>query len=131
MIRVPYSIGLALATAMAITAPGVAMAEGPPRVSQVVTIETNGETDTLLGEAKNNEKIFERLGIKAERRYLQATLAGPSTGTIAVVIEYESLAALAAAQEKLAADEEWQEYIEKFTGKMTVESNSIWIDITP
>ncbi len=101
-------------------------------VAVIRNVVTNGMTDTLLAEARNNEKIFERLGIKAERSYSQASFAGPNAGTVAVVIEYPSLASLAAAQEKLANDAEWQRYIEKITAwGMTVESNSLWVDITP
>ena len=125
-------LALVAAVGVAITSPAASLADEPPGVTQVVTIGTNGKTDVLLAAANNNKKIFERLGIKAERSYLQASLAGPNTGTVAVIIEYSSLASLAAAQEKLADDEEWQEYIDKITGEgMTIESNSLWVDITP
>ena len=125
-------IGLVAAIGVAITLPAASLADEPPAVTQVVAIGTNGKTDVLLAEANNNKKIFERLGIKAERSYLQASLAGPNTGTVAVVIEYSSLTSLAAAQEKLANDAEWQKYLDKVTAEgMTVESNSVWVDITP
>ncbi len=125
-------IGLVAAIGVAITLPAASLADEPPAVTQVVAIGTNGKTDVLLAEANNNKKIFERLGIKAERSYLQASLAGPNTGTVAVVIEYSSLVSLAAAQEKLANDAEWQKYIDKITAEgMTIESNSLWVDITP
>ena len=125
-------IGLVAAIGVAITLPAASLADEPPAVTQVIAIGTNGKTDVLLAEANNNKKIFERLDIKAERSYLQASLAGPNTGTVAVVIEYSSLASLAAAQEKLANDAEWQKYIDKITAEgMTIESNSLWVDITP
>ena len=109
---------------------GSALAADP--ITQVVTIDTKGETDTLLANKASNEAIFKRLGIDAKRRYMQASLAGPSTGTVAVVIEYPSLAAMAAAQEKLQADAEWQKYIDKITETgMTVQSNSIWVELRP
>ncbi len=108
-----------------------AEAEGPP-ISQVVVVDTQGNTDKLLSYAKSNQAIFKRLGIKARRRYLQASFAGPNAGSVAVVIEYPSLAALAAAQEKLANDKEWQSYIDDITdADMTVESNAIWVEVTP
>ena len=95
-------------------------------------INTNGNTRALLAEAQKTREIFKRLGINAQRRYLQATLAGDQSGSIAVTIEYPSLKSLAEAQEKLADDKEWQDYIERITDKgMTVESNSIWVDRTP
>ena len=99
---------------------------------QVFTIDTKGKTDVILNEAANNAKIFERLGIKATRRYMQASLAGPNAGTFAVVIEYPSLAEMAAAQRKLQNDAEWQKYIDKIQGNdMVIESNSIWVEATP
>ncbi len=108
-----------------------AEAEGPP-ITQVVVVDTQGDNDRLLSFAKSNQAIFKRLEIKARRRYLQASFAGPNTGSVAVVIEYPSLAALAAAQMKLANDKEWQSYIDIITaGDMSVESNAIWVDITP
>ncbi len=120
-----------LGIALAVPAGSLAQ-QASPAVTQVVAIDTNGKTDMILGEAEANKKIFERLGIKATRRYLQASLAGPNTGTFAVVIEYPSLSALAAAQEKLANDADWQKYIDKIIDAgMTIESNSIWVDRTP
>ncbi len=118
-------LGVAMGMAME------AQAEGPP-ISQVVIVDTNGDNDKLLSYAKSNQGIFERLGIKARRRYLLASFAGPNAGSVAVVIEYPSLAALAAAQEKLANDKEWQSYIDAITkADMTIESNAIWVEITP
>ena len=123
--------GLALALTLA-AAPTVSLAADPPPVSQVVVIDTNGKTDLLLSHAKKNEAIFKRLGIKARRRYLQATLAGEASGNVAVVIEYENLGAMAAAQAKLQDDKEWQAYIDEITGSdIAVQSMAIWADITP
>ena len=121
----------ALGIALAVPAGSLAQ-QASPAVTQVVAIDTNGKTDMILGEAEANKKIFERLGIKATRRYMQASLAGPNAGTFIVIIEYPSLSALAAAQEKLANDADWQKYIDKIIDAgMTIESNSIWVDRTP
>ena len=110
---------------------GAAAAEGPA-VTQFVSIETNGNDDVLLSHAAANDKIFERLGIKATRRYIRASLAGDFSGTLAVVIEYPSLVALAEAQAKLSEDAEWQKYIDVINDKgMNVQSNSLWVDVTP
>ena len=118
--------------ALAFGTPLSALAEEPPPVTQSVTLDTNGKTDLLLSHAKKNEMIFERLGIKAKRRYLQGTLAGASSGDVIVVIDYPNLAALADAQAKLSNDKEWQSYIDKITAAgITVTSNSLWADITP
>ena len=131
MKHVPLLIALGLAVALC-AAPAVSLAADPPPITQAVVINTNGQTDLLLSHAKKNEAIFKRLGIEARRRYLQATLAGESTGSVAVVIEYPNLAAMAAAQAKLQNDKEWQAYVDSIIGAgLTVESNAIWADITP
>ncbi len=120
-----------LAIALALPAGSLAQ-QASPAVQQVVAIDTNGKTDVILGEAEANKKIFERLGINATRSYMQASLAGPNTGTFIVIIEYPSLSALAAAQEKLANDADWQKYIDKIIDAgMIIESNSIWVELTP
>ena len=124
-------LGTALVLGLAMGVALDAQAQGPP-ITQVVIVDTDGDDDKLLSYAKSNAKIFERLGIKARRRYLQATFAGPNAGSLAVVIEYPSLAALAAAQEKLANDKEWQSYIDAITeAEMTIQSNAIWVELTP
>ncbi len=131
MKRVSLLILLGLAVALA-APPAASLAADPPPISQVVVLDTNGQTDMLLSHAKKNEAIFKRLGIEARRRYLQATLAGENTGSLAVVIEYPNLGAMAAAQAKLQDDKEWQAYIDKIIGAgITVESNAVWADITP
>lgn len=99
----------------------VATAADPPRVTQSFVIDTNGNPEAVTGQAAKTRAIFKRLGIDARRRYFQATMAGASTGSLALAIEYPSLAALAAAQEKLANDSEWQAYVDKLQG--TVRSN--------
>jgi hypothetical protein len=58
--------------------------------------------------------------------------AGASAGTIALTIDYPNLMSMATAQEKLENDAEWQKYVEKLgDAGITVESNAIWLDITP
>ena len=92
----------------------------------------NDNLDAFLAEAKNNEKIFARLGINAKRTYRQATLAGALTGQIALTIDYANLESLAVAQEKLANDAEWQKYIDKLgTAGIVAESSAVWMNITP
>ncbi len=131
MKRVTPLIALGLAVVLG-AAPAVSLAADPPPISQAVVIDTNGKTDLLLSHAKKNEAIFKRLGIEARRRYLQATLAGEDSGSVAVVIEYANLGAMAAAGAKLQDDKEWQAYIDKITAAgLSVQSNAIWADITP
>jgi hypothetical protein len=132
MTRLSLAAAFIVAFAFTFAMPLDSRAADPPSILQAVVINTNGNTDALLAEAEKTREIFKRLGIDAKRRYLQASLAGDQTGSIAVTIEYPNLKSLAEAQEKLQDDKEWQDYIQGFTEKgMTVESNSIWVDRTP
>ena len=132
MVRSAQLLGLTIVLGMAIAVPGISFAQEAPAVTQVYIMDTNDNLDAFLAEAKNNEKIFARLGIKAKRTYRRAYLAGASAGDIALTIDYPNLASMAAAQEKLDNDAEWQVYVEKFNAAgITVESNAIWVDITP
>jgi hypothetical protein len=132
MMRSAQLLGLTIVLGTAIAVPGISFAEEPLPITQVYIMDTNGNLDALLAEAKNNEKIFARLGINAKRTYRQAYLAGASAGTIALTIDYPNLMSMAAAQEKLENDAEWQKYEEKLNDAgITVESNAIWLDITP
>ena len=127
------NLALVLLVGAALVMPAIASAQdAAPAISNVVTIDTKGQADVILNEAANNAKIFERLGIKAKRRYLQATLAGPNSGNFVVVIEYPNLAEMASAQQKLQSDAEWQKYIDKIqAADMVIESNSVWAERTP
>lgn len=132
MMRSAWLLGLTVLLVMAIAAPGTSFAEDPPAITQVYVMDTNGQTDVFLNEAKNNEKIYARLGIKATRRYMRATLAGSGVGRILLAIDYPNLASMAEAQARLANDPEWQKYGEKLAAAgIAAESNSVWVDITP
>jgi hypothetical protein len=132
MIRSAQLFGLTLVLGMAIAVPGISFAQEAPPVTQVYLMDVNDNLDAFLAEAKNNEKIFARLGINAKRTYRLATLAGTSTGAIALTIDYPNLQSLAIAQEKLANDAEWQKYLEKLgAAGITAQSSAVWMDITP
>jgi len=132
MMRSAQLLGLTIILGMAIAVPGISFAQEAPAVTQVYIMDVNDNLDAFLAEAKNNEKIFARLGINAKRTYRQATLAGADSGQIALTIDYPNLESLAVAQEKLAKDAAWQKYIDKLgTAGITAESNAVWMDITP
>ena len=132
MMRSTKLLGLAILLGVAIAVPGVSFAQGAAAIMQVYIMDVGDNLDAFLAEAKNNEKIFTRLGINAKRTYRRATLAGANSGQIALTIDYPDLKSLAVAQEKLEKDAEWQKYVDKFNAAgIVVESNSIWIDITP
>lgn len=116
----------------AVSTPSDSFAADPPPIVQALRIATAGNADAFLAEAGKTREIFKRLGIDARRRYLQATLAGDDAGAVVLLIEYPNLAALAAAGEKLQNDDEWQAYIERNTENgISIESNSVWIELEP
>ena len=126
MMRSTKLLGLAILLGVAIAVPGVSFAQGAAAIMQVYIMDVGDNLDAFLAEAKNNEKIFARLGINAKRTYRQATLAGPSSGMIALTIDYADLKSLAIAQEKLEKDAEWQKYVDKFTAAgIIIESNGV------
>ena len=132
MMRCTKLFGLAIVLGVAIGVPGVAIAQEAPAITQVFIMDVGDNLDAFLAEAKNNEKIYARLGINAKRTYRQATLAGAQMGRIALTIDYESLESFAVAQQKLATDAEWQKYIDALDANgIVAESNAIWMDITP
>lgn len=119
----------AVAAFAVVSSTSLALAADPPRVVQSIVLD--GNTDAILAEAQKTRAIFKRLGIDATRRFYRGTLAGESTGSLALAIEYPSLAALAAAQEKLANDKEWQAYLDKFGQDINVVSNSVYVEVEP
>ena len=118
MMRSAQLLGLTIVLGMAIAVPGISFAQEAPAITQVYHHGASAITwMRFLAEAKNNEKIFARLGIDAKRTYRQATLAGEEMGQIALTIDYANLESFAVAQGKLASDAEWQKYIDKLNDR--------------
>jgi len=81
-----------------------------------------------VGSAK---AINERLEIPGRVRMWQAELAGAATGSVAIGIEYPDVPAYVAAQEKLAADSEWQKLLASLDELRTVEGRWLYQEIKP
>ncbi len=75
--------------------------------------------------------INERLKIPARIRMWQAELAGMAAGAVAIGIEYPDVPAYVAAQEKLAADAEWQKLLASLDELRTLEGRWLYQEITP
>lgn len=133
------SIGWALALSFAVAgwiiAPTAALAdhhEGPA-VNQVIIVNVEPQNmEAYMGYVKRAQAIAKGLGL-APFQVLQASFAGDATGTLAIIIEADSLAALAANQGKTAGSAEWQKMISDIqnSGISNLTSNSIWVDVTP
>jgi hypothetical protein len=106
--------------------------EDSDTVSQVVRIDTHGNTAAYLAAVKAVLDRIEALAPESNSRVWEATFSGDTTGTVYVVIEYPSMASFAAATEKSFADEAFTKGVAALaaTGR-TVESNSVLREITP
>jgi hypothetical protein len=91
-----------------------------------------GDQDAYLQKVKKGQEIAKRLGVPTFRLW-RATHAGENTGTVYLAIEYPSMAALAEAQAKGAADPEFQSFLKDMnkSGLRTITSSSLLQEITP
>ena len=127
-----WTLTLAAAVAALIAAPTPARAQGP-EVTQVLIVDVEPKNrDAYMAFVKRAQAIVKDLGLPAFQ-VLQATMAGDDTGTLAIVIENESLVALAKNQGKTQGSAEWQKMISDVqeSGISRIVSNSLWIDVTP
>ena len=119
-----------LSLSLGLPTPAAAQA---PAVLQAVAIEVDGiDQDAFVERLKGAQAIYKRLGLPAFRVWA-ATLAGEGTGTVFVAIETPDGVTRAKNTAKLAADAEWQKWIDDLQkwGKTEVTSNSLFAEITP
>lgn len=90
-----------------------------------------GKFEEYRKRAADSKAISDRLKVPGRIRVWQATLAGSATGAVAVGIEYPDVSAYVAAQEKLAADAEWQKLLASFDDLRTIEGRWLYSEITP
>jgi hypothetical protein len=90
-----------------------------------------GKLDTYRQRLASGQAISERLGLKARMRAWHAELAGPTTGAVAVGVEYPDLATYVADQAKLAGDPEWQKLVSGLDEIRTLGGRSLYQEITP
>ncbi len=109
-----------------------ASAQEAPKVINVISVDTGGDTDKFLALAKRAREIAEKNGGTGNQRVWLSTLAGPNTGTVIVAVEYPSMVSMAQTQAKVNATPEWQAFIDDFQKSgMRVVSNSVSVEITP
>ncbi len=75
--------------------------------------------------------INERLGLSGSMRMWHAEIAGPATGAVAVGVVYPDLATYVSDQAKIASDAEWQKLLSGLSEIRTLESRSLYEEITP
>jgi ABC-type sugar transport system substrate-binding protein len=97
-------------------------------ILRVVIVKTDNAAAYAQALEKGKE-IMKRLDVSYQVRVWQATFAGPNAGTVVAAIEYPSLAALADAQAKLAADKEGQAWMKELDKIRTIVSDSIYREL--
>jgi len=130
MKRAPSLRRLALLACLAsILSPAVALAKGPPKVLVVVGVRAQ-DRQAYLEKVAALEEITKRLELPTARVW-RATLAGEGTDTIYIATEYESQAAMAAAQQKLAEDSEARRFLRELetSGVRTVVDRSLLVEM--
>ncbi len=111
---------------------GQVSAQEAPKVINVLSVDTGGDTDKFLGFAKRAREITEKNGGTGNQRVWLSTLAGPNTGTVIVAVEYPSMVSMAQTQAKVNSTPEWQAFIGDFQKSgMRVVSSSLSVEITP
>ncbi len=121
-----------LAALVGLPAVSAAQAQGSA-VRQVFLVEVQpGQLAAYLQRNAQALAIRKRLDLPASRIF-QATLAGPNTRTVSIVIDHPSLAAFAANSAKLGADAEWQSWLEEINkaGISRLVSSSLLVELTP
>ena len=125
-------LALLVTAILAVPVSVVAQAEAP-NVVQVTVVQVQGaDQDAFMERIKKAQGIWNELKMPAFRAW-QSTLAGPNTGSVVFVTEYDDAVAWAQAQQKLAASEKWQKWIDDLQGwrKTTITSSSMLVDVTP
>jgi hypothetical protein len=97
-------------------------------VLRVVVIKTDNVAAYLQG-LEQGKEIMKKIGITQQIRVWQATFAGPNAGSIAVAIEYPSMAALADADAKTHADKDYQAWLKSMEKIRTIVSDSIYREL--
>ena len=110
----------------------IAQAEAPDVVVVTIVQVEGVDQAAFMERVEKAQAIWKELGIPAFRAW-QSTLAGPNTGSVAFVTEYDDSVAWAKGTQKLAASEKWQKWIQELQGwgKTNVTSSSMLVEVTP
>jgi hypothetical protein len=125
-------LALLVAATVAVPSPVAAQAEAP-KVVQVTVVQVEGaDQDAFMERIAKAQAIWKELGMPAFRAW-QSTLAGPNTGSVVFVTEYDHAVAWAQGTQKLAGSEKWQQWIDDLQAwrKTSVTSSSMLVEVTP
>jgi hypothetical protein len=97
-------------------------------VLRVVVVKTDNVAAYVEALGKGTE-IMKKLGVAGQTRVWRATFAGPNAGSIAVAIEYPSIAAFADADAKTHADKEYMAWLQGLDKIRTIVSDSLYKEL--
>lgn len=97
-------------------------------VSRVIVVETADSAGYLRDLAKV-QAMNARLGNKSVIRSWRARFAGPETGSLVVVIEYDDMNDFAASDTKLRADPEFQALQKEMAKTRKIVSDSLYDEL--
>lgn len=104
----------------------------PGTVMVVTSVSVNpGQLGKYKSEVAKSAGMNKRLGLTGYMRMWQAALAGPSTGNVAVAIEYKDLATYVAETATIAGDAEWQGVLSGLDKLRSFDGRSLYQEITP
>ena len=102
---------------------------GPAAVSRVLVVQTADPAAYAAAVAEGQE-IITGLGSEAKIRVWQARFAGENTGSVVVSIEWPSMSAMAADDERMMGSDEMQAFLAGLSELRAVVSDSIYQEIT-
>ena len=124
------SFAFALALGAVLCGASSAQAEGPSVLNELV-IDTNGHYSEFIAAHAKARAIYKRLDT-AKRRVWREVANGKPTDVVHVIVEYDSVAAMDAAQKRRAADAEMAALVkETANGGWKTISSKIFYDVDP
>ncbi len=98
-------------------------------VIRVVQVKTDDPAAYARALEQGQEVMKKVLGTAPTVHVYRASFAGPNAGSVAAVIEYPNLVAMAEADAKLRADKDYQAWIKSLDKIRTIVSDSIYNEL--
>jgi len=99
--------------------------KGP--VSRVLTVKTDNLA-SYMQQLDKGKQMMKSMGLQGQLRVWRAQFAGPEAGTVVVVLEYPSLAALASDYSKMAGNSDFQDWVKGLDKFRTIVSDSLYAE---
>jgi hypothetical protein len=105
---------------------------GPPHVSNVVVLDVGANMQKFIDLSHRMDALTAKLQSTGKARFWDTTWAGSNAGHLVVVVEYPSLASMAASQEKMMASPEYAKWIaDAEASGIKVVSQSLLTEVHP